>query len=133
MKRQNAGAVILSAAVAFVCSGCATLMSGTTQKLAFKSNPPGAKVSFANQRGTTPVTLNVKKGHSEPVSISHGSNKRLVVLTRKIDPMTWFNLIPPLWPGFIVDAISGAITKYDAEVITMDFDNNKYRLTKFGR
>ena len=132
MKRQNVGVVALSAAVMLAGTGCATLLSGTTQKLTIKSNPAGAQVRFADRMGTTPVTFMAKKGYETPLTITQGSDQRLVRIERKIDPATWLNLIPPLWPGFIVDAVTGAMMKYDAEVINMDFDSNEFSLTRFN-
>ena len=129
---RRTGVLTLSAAVAFACAGCATLMSGTTQRVSFKSNPPGAHVVFGNQSGTTPVTLEIPKGHKEAVAISNGSDTRLISLERKVNPYTWLNLIPPLWPGFIVDAVSGAMMTYEADVVTLDFHKNEYSLTKLN-
>ena len=45
----------------------------------------------------------------------------MVALTRSIDPVTLLNIIPPLWPGFIVDAVTGALTRYEPDVIMVDF------------
>jgi len=78
-------------------------------------------VQIGHQTGTTPATLHIPKGKDYTVEISQGSDKRVVALNRNLDPMTLLNIIPPLWPGFIVDAVTGAITKYDPDVISIDF------------
>jgi len=132
MSKRSIGVLSVSAAMLLSGTGCATLLSGTQQKLAFRSAPSGAYVKFAERSGTTPVTMMVDKGDKGPVELIRGNDRRLVYLERKVDPATWLNLIPPLWPGFIVDAVTGAMTKYDAEVITMDFDNNEFKLTRFN-
>ncbi len=111
-------------------SGCATIASGTTQRITIDSNPPGAMVRIGQHTGTTPVTMRIPKGRNWPIEISHGKDKRLVKMHRRVDAMTFLNFIPPLWPGFIVDVVTGAITKYDADVINLDFGTNEYQLTR---
>jgi hypothetical protein len=51
-----------------LATGCASIVSGTHQKVTFNSNPPGAKVSIVNgngetvSEGTTPFTAELRKG-----------------------------------------------------------------------
>lgn len=43
-------------------SGCATIITGTTQEVSFQSNPDGAQVSVSGRiLGRTPLTMNLKK------------------------------------------------------------------------
>lgn len=107
--------------VAFLASGCATCLSGTTQNITIVSNPPGAHVQIGAQSGTTPVIMELQKGKDRSVEVTFGRHKQVFTLTRKVDPATFLNIIPPLWPGFIVDAVTGAMTKYDQERITVNF------------
>jgi hypothetical protein len=65
--------------------------------------------------------LHVPKGKDYAVRVSQGPDKRVVPLNRAVDPLTFLNIIPPLWPGFIVDAATGALTKYEPNVISVDF------------
>lgn len=121
MRNRHVGALLAVAAVLVASSGCATIASGTSQAIRFDSDPPGAFVQFGHFSGTTPVTLRIPKGKNFPVEMSHGSDKRLVKMNKTVDPMTFLNFIPPLWPGFIVDAIAGTITHYDPAIIVVDF------------
>ena len=51
-------------------SGCATVISGTTQTLTFNSEPTGAEVYLDGARiGSTPVSLSVKKNEKDTVMI----------------------------------------------------------------
>lgn len=102
-------------------SGCATLLSGTSQTVTVDSYPPGAKVALGLQTGTTPASFVVPKGRDCPVQISQGPDKRVVILRRRMDPVTLLNVIPPLWPGFVVDWATGALTKFDPDVVSVDF------------
>ncbi|UCC29687.1 MAG: PEGA domain-containing protein [Phycisphaerales bacterium] len=121
MTRRRPAALALLCGIAVVMAGCATMISGSSQTITVHSSPPGAYVQIGHQTGTTPVTLHVPKGKDFPVEISQGPDKRVVALSRNLDPITLLNIIPPLWPGFIVDAVTGAITKYDPNVISIDF------------
>lgn len=121
MKRKCTGALALLCGLAVALTSCATLISGTHQTVTIDSYPPGALVKLGYQTGTTPVTFSVAKGKHHVVQISQGPEKRVLPLSRKLDPVTLLNIIPPLWPGFIVDAVTGAITKYNPDVIYVDF------------
>ncbi len=121
MNTKAAGLLLLIAVVAIASTGCATMISGTSQNVTITSTPPGAHVQIGHQSGVTPVTLWVPKGKDYPVEISQGSDKRVVRLNKNVDTFTFLNIIPPLWPGFIVDAVTGSIMKYDPDVVSIDF------------
>jgi hypothetical protein len=54
--------IILVLAAAVMCSGCATVIRGTTDQVGFNSTPSGAEVHTSNGLGcVTPCTLTVKK------------------------------------------------------------------------
>ena len=54
--------IILVLAAAAMCSGCATVLRGTTDQVGFNSTPSGAEVHTSNGLGcVTPCTLTVKK------------------------------------------------------------------------
>ncbi|MGD2110419.1 MAG: PEGA domain-containing protein [Phycisphaerae bacterium] len=121
MNGKAAGILISIAVLAFVCTGCATMLSGTSQGVTITSSPPGAYVKVGQQSGVTPVTLYVPKGKDYVVEVSQGPDKRIVSLERNVDGFTFLNIIPPLWPGFIVDAATGSIMRYDPDVVSVDF------------
>ena len=60
--------LIVAAAVAMSLSGCATIFSGETQPVTFRSEPEAAAITVSNKAGekihagTTPVTLTLKRG-----------------------------------------------------------------------
>lgn len=60
--------LVAAAAVAFALSGCATIFSGETQPVTFRSEPDAASIAVTNRAGekihagTTPVTLTLKRG-----------------------------------------------------------------------
>jgi hypothetical protein len=60
--------LIVAAAVAMSLTGCATIFSGETQPVTFRSEPDTAAIAVVNKAGekihagTTPVTLTLKRG-----------------------------------------------------------------------
>lgn len=113
--------LILLVSLAMWLTSCATIMSGTEQTITITSTPPGARVSVGHQQSFTPVSVIIPKGIDIPIEVSQGPDRRVVALNREIDPVFWLNFIPPLWPGFIIDAVSGAITRYTPNVVHIDF------------
>lgn len=113
--------LILLVSLAMWLTSCATIMSGTEQTITITSTPPGARVSVGHQQSFTPVSVIIPKGIDIPIEVSQGPDRRVVALNREIDPVFWLNFIPPLWPGFIIDAVSGAITHYTPNVVHIDF------------
>lgn len=121
MMMKRGALLMLSCGLIVMLTGCATIISGENQMVTVHSTPPGAFVRIGHQTGNTPVSFNIPKGEHYPVEISQGPDRRLLPLGRRLDPTTLLNLIPPLWPGFIVDAVTGSMTKYDPDVISVDF------------
>ncbi len=121
MKFTRIVASVAAVGVMFGASGCATILSGTTQSITVLSTPPGARVVLGNQVGITPTTFVVPKGMNLPIEIAQGPDVRFVPLRKITDPNVWWNLIPPMWPGFLIDAGNGAMTKYEPSVIVVDF------------
>ena len=61
---------ILFVVVAVASSGCATIMTGTTEKIHFTSTPPGAIAKVdSGQQVTTPGDLDLKRDRSYEVRI----------------------------------------------------------------
>ncbi len=121
MTNKRAGALTLLCGLTVAATGCATMLSGTKQAVTIDSYPQGAPVRIGHQTGITPVTFHVSKGKDHTVEFSHVSGTRIMPLERSVDRMTFFNFIPPLWPGFLVDALTGALTHYDPDVVYVDF------------
>ena len=84
-------------------SGCATVLSGSTETLHVDSKPQGITVRVDGQTLTTPaaIELSVKSNHE--VIFPNGEK---VMVKRTLDGTTFLNVF--FWPGFIVDAATGA-------------------------
>ena len=118
VRKVVACSIVLGLSVSMI-GGCATILSGTSQNITISSEPPGAHVKIGLQSGKTPVTLQVPKGKDYPVEVTYESKKKVLGLTRTFDAIGLINIL--FWPGFIVDAVSGAITKYDPDTFMVDF------------
>ena len=98
--------------LAFVFSGCATVFKGTSEIIHVQSNPAGATV-YVNglNMGTTASPQTLKKGFdSQTITLKkEGYVEQNLVVQRSFDPICFLNIL--FWPGFIVDAASGAMMK----------------------
>ena len=100
-------------------SGCATIVSGKTQKVSFVSDKP-AKITIDNQTYTTPATIEIKRENSSKIVTAECENKtKQIILKRKVNP--WFagNLIFGGVLGSTTDYVSGAIWEYD-DIVNVD-------------
>lgn len=93
-------------------SGCASIISGTSQDLTFNSNPEGAKIYLDGKIvGITPFTFAAKKNKYDSMRIE---KKGFVSINRDLnksfDGVAAINI---LWDLSTTDAITGAIYKYD--------------------
>jgi len=102
----------VSGLVSLMASGCATVISGTTQTLTFNSEPSGAEVYLDGARvGTTPVSLSVKKNKKDSVMIQKEGYKAVSRdITKSYDPVTILSIF---WDYSTTDMISGAAFEYE--------------------
>ncbi len=94
--------------------GCATIISGTRQKVAFTSVPSGAKVQVNGlDRGTTPATIKLKRSYNAPtITVSaDGYQPRIFQPETHFNPVTLVGIFFPALIGF--DLLDGAIWKYN--------------------
>ena len=96
--------------VVLAFAGCATMLSGTSQKIPIASTPVGAEVLVnGKSMGGAPLVLDLKR--KEPATITlqaTGHEPQTVILQRK--RTGWFWLIPTIYgiPFLFVDMATGA-------------------------
>ena len=78
-----------------LCSGCASIVSGTTQEVTFRSLPPGAEVFVNGQSiGTTPVSVPVKRAKNAAVHLKkQGYEEGRFTMPTGRNPWMFGNLI----------------------------------------
>jgi len=98
-------------------SGCATIFTGTTQKINFSSEPTGAKI-FINgvEEGSAPLTATLKKGNEYSIDFKlEGYENKSLRLTYSIGA-GWVILdVLAGLVGVVVDAITEAWFSFDIE------------------
>lgn len=129
MKRVSTfGFFILSI---FVLSGCATIVKGTTQNIAFSTNPEGATCTISRIDDTgdimvlykdieTPTTLeNLQKDDADLMIVCNkpGYKETVIHTSSSFQSMTFGNIIVGGIIGLGVDAVSGAINEYPTEIL----------------
>ena len=115
---------LIAIAPLFLASGCASIVSGTTQEITFNSNPPDATCDIMRsgvnlQKVTTPsVAIVQKTKYDLQVSCSKpGYVTTSVVDKSGVEPWIFGNLLFGGIIGVIVDASTGAQNKYDTPVL----------------
>ena len=107
--------------IAVLLGSCATILTGTTQRVTIDSTPPGAKIIVDGyMMGTTPARVRLDRDIN--AIIDNGKDISLELegyyldgyfLDVDIEPTTILNVFFPF--GFALDAVSGAIMRYDAD------------------
>ena len=97
-----------------LCS-CATITTGTTQKIPINSNPAGATVNVnTGFTGITPCTAELKRNQDHTVTITKaGYDAFVMVLRKSMCGSTAGNLVLGGIIGLGVDACSGAMFKLE--------------------
>ncbi|MGH1417349.1 MAG: hypothetical protein ACRBCJ_00655 [Hyphomicrobiaceae bacterium] len=106
-----------------LCSGCATIVEGTDQVVAIKSNPDGAKCDLRRdgqalatvEKTPEHVTVSKSKNDIHVTCNKDGIGETTAVLRSSINPMVGGNLLIGGVIGGAVDAASGAMNEYPKE------------------
>ena len=104
---------ILMASVLLFAS-CATLFTGTRDTIHFNSDPSGAMVFIDGvEQCKTPCTLSVKRdmNYTDVEFRLDGYQTRIITLSREFNTVSILNLGNLM--GWAIDALSGAIFRYD--------------------
>lgn len=113
------GRTLVGMTLALGVAGCATIIKGSTQKLAVASTPSAATVSIDGvSKGSTPVTIDLKRGAEYALRIDlAGYQPYEMKLTKGLNGWVWGNIIfgGPL--GVIIDASTGAMYKVKPEAV----------------
>ncbi|WP_103327977.1 PEGA domain-containing protein [Bacteroidetes bacterium endosymbiont of Geopemphigus sp.] len=115
--------IITIVSIAFFVSSCATLFTGTSDKISFQSEPQGAKVFVKGiERCTTPCRVSISRSLTTTKAQMSlpGYEKKIFELTRTFNGISLLNFF-----GFIgwgVDAATGAVMKYDIKGYNFDMN-----------
>src|SRR3989338_3712172 len=91
--------------IAFFISGCATIVSGTTQKIPVSSDPTGAVAKVdGTMAAVTPTVFNLERKTDHTIEISkEGYKTALVAIRRAINGAAFGNILAGGIIGVAVD------------------------------
>lgn len=107
-------------------NSCATLFTGTKDKITFNSNPAGVAVFIDGIKlCETPCTTSVKRSiNNKDVEFRlDGWKTQIVTLDKEFNVISLLNLTGMV--GWIVDAATGSIFKYDRKLYEIDMEVEK--------
>lgn len=108
MKKQYAAVALLLAGVPL--AGCATIVNGTNQDVAFNSQPDGAIVELSSgQNCVTPCAFAMRRGSDSEITINKpGFQPVSIYVQSRLGGSTFGNIIAGGIIGGIVDGTNGA-------------------------
>lgn len=103
--------IVLLAALAALPTGCATIVSGTSQAISIDSNVAGASVSIGgNSVGITPYSGKIKRQRKALAMVSaDGYVAQTVELTTSFNPVA---ILSVFWDYSTTDFLTGAVWEY---------------------
>lgn len=121
---------VISSAILFSLSGCASIFNGQTQAVSIRSEPDGASIYVTNRAGekihagTTPVTLTLKRGagyfKSEVYTVhlaKEGYAARELTVTANVNGWYIGNIVFGGLVGMLaVDPLTGAMYSFPDSV-----------------
>ncbi len=117
-------------ALGLTTSGCATLFSGQSDTISFTSDPSGAEVLMGGiVQGRTPLTIPVKRAGFSDQTVTlrmDGYDPVTFQLQDGFNTVTLLNVFVPV--GFLIDAVTGSITKYTRTNYNVDMDRGSVAL-----
>ncbi|QQE12753.1 PEGA domain-containing protein [Planctomycetota bacterium] len=100
--------VLLCAIIVFLQTGCATIMSGTSQEVLISTEPSGATVVLNDMTMETPAKFTLKRSETYVAEISKpGYHTTQVKLEKSMNGWIFGNIVFGGIPGLVVDYISG--------------------------
>jgi len=108
----------LSLAVTVILStGCASVVSGTDQKLTFNSEPEEATVTVSGRvLGKTPLTVPVDRGSNQSITFEKEGYKTYTAqLSTTTNPWFFGNIVLGGLVGSTTDGVSGAIHEFSPD------------------
>lgn len=115
---------VLFVTIMLFMTSCATLFTGTKDRITFNTNPSGATIYIDGvEQCKTPCTMKVKRsiGDTDVEFKLDGYETRLITLSKEFNVVSVINLGNLL--GWGIDALSGAVMKYDRKTYDITLEN----------
>ena len=118
--------------ISLLMTSCASIFTGTKDRITFNSTPAGATIyKDGVEQCKTPCTVLLKRslGDTEIEYKLDGYETRIITLDKKFNVISVINLGNLI--GWGIDALTGAIMKYDKKVYDITLSkNNKTSMIK---
>ncbi|GBO83564.1 PEGA domain-containing protein [Marinobacter salsuginis] len=113
---RNARILAVLAALLYL-TGCASVVSGTDQKLTFNSEPEEATVMVSGRvLGKTPITVPVDRGSNQSITFEkEGYETYTAQLSTTTNPWFFGNIVIGGLLGSTTDGVSGAIHEFSPD------------------
>lgn len=117
--------LILATSIVLFTS-CATIFTGTKDRISFTTNPAGATVYIDGiEQCKTPCSTGVKRklGNNDVEFKLDGYDARIITLSKEFNIISVINLTNLL--GWGIDALSGAMMQYDKKAYDIELTKDK--------
>lgn len=117
---RRAMIALLGVLLLALCGGCATLISGSTERIRFESDPPGAQIRVDGRTYTTPVEVTLPRDRNHEVEFvlpGHAPARRQV--TRDVNGWTYGNILLGGVIGMAIDTSTGASNDLEPDVVSV--------------
>lgn len=124
MKRQFIHSMCVLGSLSL--TSCATILTGTSDRITFNTTPQGAKVLDRGvEKCVTPCMLKVSRSLSDKTIElkKDGFTPRVIELDSKFNTISILNLFGVL--GWGIDAATGALKVYDTKVYNIELEEKK--------
>ncbi|GAB3755896.1 PEGA domain-containing protein [Spirosoma pomorum] len=118
--------VLVAIVSTMILQSCATLFTGTKDTIHFDSQPSGAKVRIDGlDVGRTPVDVSVKRSLNDKTAtmLLDGHESRTFEISKEFNTISILNLFGMI--GWVVDAATGSLMKYDQKAYSIELETSK--------
>ena len=122
---KNKLTVLLSLSIALSTTSCASIITGTKDKITFSSTPEGVKVFHKGvEKCTTPCTAEISRslGKQTVTFSKEGFTSKEVKLTKNFNAVSLVNILIGGVIGIGIDAATGSLTKYSPKAYTVELE-----------
>lgn len=122
---KNNLSIVLLMGIALSATSCASMFTGTKDKITFNSSPEGAKVFHKGvEKCITPCTAEISRSLSKQTVTfeKEGFNNKEIKLTKTFNPVTLLNILLGGAIGVGIDAATGSLTKYSPKKYDVELE-----------
>lgn len=115
-------------------SSCATVFTGTSDRISFNSNPSGATVFIDGiEQCKTPCSVKISRSvnDKEAELKLDGYETRIFTLSKEFNVVSVVNLGNLV--GWAIDVVTGSVMKYDKKVYEVTFEKKRVAVSQLNK